>query len=327
MIERVWYQKNFLSYLLLPLSFLYRAIILIRKYLYRFKIVPSYSVGVPVIVVGNITVGGTGKTPLVIAIANQLLLQGLQPAIIIRGYRGKNKIWPARVCADSDPYLFGDEAVLMANKTDAVVIAGPNRVMSAKLAAQQFHCNMIVSDDGLQHLRLQRSVEIAVVDGERRFGNGWCLPAGPLREPIDRLKKVDVIVINGEKKLGLFENEFLLPFEIENSAELIALKEKKLIVVTAIGNPDRFFISLRKIGLQFQTRVFRDHYFFSKSDLLCDQDAIIVMTEKDAIKCRHFSQKNIVVVCGKYNNMQVEALAGKVRSALALGFRSDRFLN
>lgn len=308
-INHIWYQKNILKYFLLPFSFIYRTIISIRHFLYQKNIFKSYKINIPVIIVGNITVGGTGKTPLVIALAKALQQNGFHPGIISRGYGGKSKKWPVFVDKNSDPILVGDEAVLMAKSTGLPVVVGPCRVASAR--ALQGAANIILSDDGLQHYALKRDIEIAVIDSTRRFGNGFCLPAGPLREPVSRLKSADFIVIN---------NNFLIPtpththtptvamyFTIDDIVNVIdenkkinvpELKNKKIMAVAAIGNPERFFNSLRSLNIFFETKIFPDHYFFEKKDFELIKSDIILMTEKDAVKCAAFSDDRFYMVRG-----------------------------
>ncbi len=303
MITKIWYQPNTLKYFLYPFSLLYRLIISIRQFCYKIKLFKSYRVSAPVIVVGNITVGGTGKTPLVIALIDELKKHGFHPGIILRGYRGKSSTWPQYVTAKSDPILVGDEAVLLATKTNVPVMAGPNRVKSAEKLIADYHCDVIVSDDGLQHYALVRDIEIAVIDSSRRFGNGFCLPAGPLREPIFRLKSVDFIVANGKARAG----EFSMQFVVDNiisvvDGSVMRVDEvracKKIHAIAGIGNPQRFFESLRSLNLQFETTLFPDHYQFQKKDIESLQADIILMTEKDAIKCRDFEDSRLYVVAG-----------------------------
>lgn len=301
-MTEVWRKKNIITFLLYPLSLIYRLIIFIRRTLFKFNILKSYRVSAPVIIVGNITVGGTGKTPLVIAIANALQEKGLKPGVILRGYRGKNKTWPVLVTENSDPVQLGDEAVLLARKTNAIVIAGPDRVADAQFAIKK-GCNVIVSDDGLQHYRLKRDVEIAIVDGDAKFGNGFCLPAGPLREPVSRLKKVDFVIVNEPTVSKPASMRFVIDafINLADSTKKITideLKQKNIIALAAIGNPNRFFESLRELGLTFETRVFPDHYFFQEKDLHCTPDEVIIMTEKDAVKCAGFSHAQCWFACG-----------------------------
>lgn len=299
--EQIWYQKSILSCILFPFSLLYRLIIAIRHFCYQKNIFKSYKINMPVIVVGNITVGGTGKTPLVIALANELKKQGFQPGVILRGYRGKNKTWPAFVDQNSDPVLVGDEAVLIAKNTGVPVVVGPKRVDDARMIAS--HCNIIISDDGLQHYALQRDIEIAVIDETRGFGNGLCLPAGPLREPVSRLKTVDFIVRNGAAQHNAFSMQFMIDDAVNIIDENIKLnvselKNKKIMAVAGIGNPKRFFDSLRSYDISFDEKIFPDHHAFSKNDFNGINADIILMTEKDAVKCCKFADERFYFVRG-----------------------------
>lgn len=307
MITKIWYQKNKLSYLLWPLSLLYRFIISIRQCCYKINLFKSHRVNAPVIVVGNITVGGTGKTPLVIALINELKKRGFHPGIILRGYRGKSKTWPQYVTEKSNPVLVGDEAVLLATKTNVPVMAGPDRVKSAEKLIAEYHCNVIVSDDGLQHYALARDIEMAVIDSSRRFGNEWCLPAGPLREPIVRLKSVDFIVANGKANAGEFEMKFVIDDVVSiiddnkkiDLQELTRKGECSIHAIAGIGNPDRFFQLLQSFNFQFETKIFPDHYQFQKRDFDALDADVILMTEKDAVKCRDFADERFYVVKGR----------------------------
>lgn len=302
-IKRIWYQKTFLSRCLFPLSILYQFIILVRRFLYQHKIFSVTRVIPPVIVVGNITVGGTGKTPLVIALVAALKKQGFHPGVISRGYGGKSKQWPVVVDSVSDPIRVGDEAVLIAKSTAVPVVVGPKRVDDVKKLLSVSACDVIVSDDGLQHYALHRDIEIAVIDSSRQCGNGYCLPAGPLREPASRLKTVDFIISNGKKNHGEFEMQFVIDsivnLQDENKTiNLSALSNQKIIAVAGIGNPDRFFQSLRLLGISFSEKIFPDHHAFQKSDFDFLNNQIIVMTEKDAVKCRHFCDSRFYVARG-----------------------------
>lgn len=230
--------------------------------------------------------------------------QGFHPGVISRGYGGKNKTWPVFVEANSDPKLVGDEAVLIAKSTNAPVMVGPNRVDDVLRLIQMYpEINVIISDDGLQHYALMRDVEIAVVDSSRRFGNGFCLPAGPLREPISRLKFVDFVVANGEAAAGEYAMEFVIDAMVSMSdhskkLNLMELSNKKIIALAGIGNPERFFNTLRSFEINFDTKIFPDHHAFIKSDFDAIKADIILMTEKDAVKCTSFADDRFYVVCG-----------------------------
>ena len=298
LIENIWYQpKHIGRFFLLPLSYLYQLLSALNKQL---KLSQQQKITLPVIVVGNISVGGTGKTPLVIYIAQQLQQQGLMPCIISRGYKGESKTWPLLVTKNTSVKLCGDEAKLIANNTQLPVIVGANRIASIHYAQQHCHCNIIISDDGLQHYALQRNIEIAVIDAKRRHGNGLLLPAGPLREPISRLAQVDLIVSNGLPKNN---DEHLM---LLNTGKITAIttplsylpkETTDIIVMTGIGNPSRFIASLTQLGYHIiDQALFADHYSFSQQDLdLIRQEnplIPIIMTEKDAVKCQQLNTNN-----------------------------------
>lgn len=289
-IQTLWYQKNFLSYLLWPFSAVYQGFVAFRHCLYRWGVKKTTYFPVPVIVVGNLTVGGVGKTPLVISLANALKQQGWRPGLVSRGYGGSAIRSPQAVQANSDPRLIGDEAVLIVQKTACPLVVCKKRVKAVARLLQNNNCNIVISDDGLQHLALGRQIEIAVIDGERRFGNGFCLPAGPLREPIQRLKTVDLKITNGVAEAGEWSMH-LVPgeiYQLMNPSRRLTVDDwagKTIHAVAGIGHPQRFFNTLENLGLKIRAHPFPDHYFFQKSDLDFGQNTIVVMTEKDAIKC------------------------------------------
>lgn len=292
-LERQWQTDTIGSRLLLPLAAVYRAITSFNRYLYARGWRRSESVAVPVVVVGNITVGGTGKTPLVLWIVRHLKEAGWKPGIVTRGYGGRSKTWPQVVLADSDAMLVGDEPVLLAERAEVPVVADPDRPRGAReLVAQG--CDVIVSDDGMQHYRLRRDVDIAVVDGERRFGNGRCLPAGPLREPPSRLAHVHATVIHGAAKTGEW-SMILAPVSIrrvqtgQESLPVSAWKGRRVHAVAGIGHPTRFFALLRRLGLDVIEHAFPDHYRFRPEDFYFADTHGVIMTEKDAVKCRSFA--------------------------------------
>jgi tetraacyldisaccharide 4'-kinase len=249
---------------------------------------------VPVIIVGNIVVGGTGKTPLVIWLTGLLKAQGYKPAVVCRGYLGQASSWPQLVHPSTDPRLVGDEAVLIAKRCEVPVAADPNRVRGVEYLTNQTDCDIIVSDDGMQHFALGRDIEIAVMDGERRHGNGRYLPAGPLREPVARLKNVDLVVSCGSACGVDFEMQ-LVAREIRDvrgtgiRRDVPSLKGSKVHAVCGIGNPGRFFTRLRDLGLDIQSHEFPDHHQFAPTDIDFKDDLPVLMTEKDAVKCRAFA--------------------------------------
>ena len=295
-IQAVWYGRHPLSTLLLPLSWFYRLAVACRKFIYSAGILPVHKVGAPVIVVGNLTAGGTGKTPFIIWLARYLQSRGYKPGIISRGYAGAPGKRVRRVRPDSDPDLVGDEPVLLAQRTGCPVAVSSSRVKAAEEILQQTDCDILLCDDGLQHTPLERDIEIVVVDGDRRFGNRLCLPAGPLREPVARLKTVDLVVANA-KAAG---DEFLMEYASLPARSLDGRQERELAgfrgqtvhAVAAIGNPERFFSTLRQNGINIEQHKFPDHYRFRQSDLDFDDGAAVLMTEKDAIKCRRYALEN-----------------------------------
>ncbi len=292
-LERHWYRLTPVSVLLLPLSLIFCALVQLRIRLYRLGVMPSTRLPVPVIVVGNITVGGTGKTPLVIWLANFLRQAGFRPGIVTRGYRGHSRTWPVAVNALTPAEQVGDEAVLLARHSGCAVLAGADRVAAARLHVEQ-GCNVIVSDDGLQHYRLRRDLEIAVIDSARRFGNRLCLPAGPLREPVSRLRTVAWRVANGipetgEVGMAFMPNGFYSLAKPEHRASADQFIAGPVHAVAGIGNPERFFSSLRVLGLTVIPHAFPDHHAFRPSDLNFSDDQPIIMTEKDAVKCESFA--------------------------------------
>ena len=295
-LDYYWYNKDGMTLLLLPVSWLFCAIAVLRRLLYRTGILTVHHIPVPVIIVGNISVGGTGKTPLVTWLVEQLRNEGYTPGLISRGYGGKSTHWPQQVRPDSDPCMVGDEAVLLAQRTNCPMAVGPNRVDAANALLSYKECDVIVADDGLQHYALGRDVEIAVVDGIRRFGNGHCLPAGPLREPLPRLKSVDIVVTNGVAGPREYRME-LVPDRLHNIAQpektlaLDSFSQKTVHAVAGIGHPDRFFRQLETHDITVIEHPFPDHHPFNAEDIHFPDDLPVLMTEKDAVKCQNFASK------------------------------------
>ena len=296
-----WARTTWVSRLLTPLSWLYRAWVTVRLSWYHRGWLKSVRLPLPVIVVGNISVGGTGKTPLVLWLAARLREAGYRPGIVSRGYKGKAKK-PMVVRADSDAAVCGDEPVMLARDSGCPVWIGKDRAKAAQaLIEANPVCNVIISDDGLQHYRLARDVEIAVVDGARGNGNGKMLPAGPLREPVVRLQTVDAIVVRGslsESLMSTLRNAFTMtlePVKLRNLHEVNrtlafkSLKDKRVHAVAGIGNPQQFFDSLTRLGITHVPHAFPDHHAFKAADITFDDGDTVVMTEKDAVKCERFA--------------------------------------
>lgn len=296
-LEYSWYHRSPWLILLTPASLVYCGLSRMRRVLYQAGLLARHKIPVPVIIVGNLTVGGTGKTPLVTWLVDFLRTSGYRPGVIARGYKGRARHWPQPVRVDSDPLIVGDEAVLLAGRCRCPIAVAPDRVAAARALLDQGECDLIVCDDGLQHYALDRDIEIVVIDGDRRFGNGFCLPAGPLREPSGRLTEVDLVVVNGSGGRG----EYPMTMRAERAIsldpgigprELASFDRQCVHAVAGIGNPGRFFARLRQAGLRLEEHVFPDHHVYVAKDLDFGDDRPVVMTEKDAVKCRNFGLKN-----------------------------------
>lgn len=297
--QQQWQKISVWHGLLIPLSSLFWLISSLRRSAYKLGIFKSYKVTVPVIVIGNINIGGTGKTPVVIWLAKRLKEVGYKPAIISRGYGGASS---GEVLPDGLASIFGDEPVLLAQRTGCPVWVGRDRVATAKALLQKHpECDLVLSDDGLQHYRLQRDVEIAVIDGVRGFGNHFLLPAGPLRESTSRLTSVDVVVQHGGDQLDEKFNlhtfkmhlDALMFHQLINPQNTKSAKDfanKNTLAIAGIGHPERFFKQLSSMGLQFEQQAFPDHHPFQPHDLQNKKAELVLMTEKDAVKCKQFAQ-------------------------------------
>ena len=296
-LDYYWYTRSPWLLLLTPLSLLFRMLVWLRRFAYRKGLLRSYRISLPVIIVGNITAGGTGKTPLVIWLAEHLRDKGYRPGIISRGYGGQASNWPQQVRADSDPAMVGDEAVLMAGATQCPMAVGPDRVAAARALIEHSDCDVILSDDGLQHYALQRDIEIIVIDGVRRFGTGFLLPAGPLREPVQRLQEADLVVINGlgssdEHQMRMNPGDAHSLLEASSTRRLSDFYAHAVHAVAGIGNPERFFQLLQQQGMQVEKHAFPDHYQYKSADIRFGDNKPVIMTEKDAVKCRYFAAEN-----------------------------------
>ena len=306
-LEKAWHKKAGWLILLWPLSMLFQLLTILRRVLQQPKRRPSY-LKVPVIVVGNISLGGTGKTPLLISLVKLLQAQGLKPGVVSRGYGGEAKNYPLSVDADSDVRESGDEAFLIAEKTLCPVYVDPDRSSALRALLDAEDVDVVLSDDGLQHYKLYRDLEIVVVDGQRLFSNGFCLPAGPLREPLSRLKSVDFLIVNGTSvdTLGQLENASTMVLQPRSLINMVSGEKRpfagapfnmgnKLQAVSALGNPERFYALLARLPYQLKTSSFPDHHSFTAEDFEnqgIDEHQPVVMTEKDAVKCREFAKDN-----------------------------------
>lgn len=305
LVADVWYGRSAWSWLLLPLAWLYALVTSIRRGLYRCGVLRRRRVGVPVIVVGNITAGGTGKTPISIWLAKALRHAGWHPGVVSRGYRGSTGPHPVSATTDSDPSIVGDEALLMAKETACPVAVHPDRVAAAlKVVADG--ANLVIADDGLQHYRLARDVEIAVVDGARGLGNGRLLPAGPLREPPWRLGGVDRVLVHDARgqsrapELALDQEPLRFHLDIvgvcrldgSESRHIDEFRGRTVHAVAGIGHPERFFDMLEHFGLDVLRHPLPDHAIIGLDDLEYDDDFPVLLTEKDAVKCRSLDVAN-----------------------------------
>lgn len=319
-LEHVWQTRNPLAWGLLPLAGLFCMVVQVRRVAYGRDWLPRRRLPVPVLVVGNLSVGGTGKTPLVIWLARYLQTRGHRPGILTRGYRGRARDWPRLVKPDTDPMEVGDEAVLLARRGGCPVAAGPDRAAAGCLLLDQRGCDFLICDDGLQHYALARDLEIAVVDGARQFGNGFCLPAGPLREPRGRLRQVDLVVVHGAPgeetpALRLVGDEALNLRDPRQTRPLASWRGQTLTAMAGIGHPERFFQMLRDQGLDIRARPFPDHHGFQPQDLAEAGSGPILMTEKDAVKCEPFAPANVwyLPVVAEPNALFINRFEGLLR--------------
>ncbi|MEW9623450.1 tetraacyldisaccharide 4'-kinase [Rhodanobacter geophilus] len=291
-LESAWYGNGRSPWWTWPLAGLYGALTALRRGLYRAGALRSVRLPVPVIVIGNLTAGGTGKTPLAIALVAALRARGFRPGVASRGHGGRQRE-PMLLGETPDPSEVGDEPCLMVACGVPVAI-GRDRPAAAQLLAAS-GCNVVIADDGLQHYRLARDVEICVIDGARRFGNGRLLPAGPLREPLRRLARVDLRVCNGgtpqvdEYPMQLAGGD-VVTLDGVRRQPLPAFAGRRVHAVAAIGNPARFFASLRDAGIDVIEHAFPDHHAFAAAELDFGDDLPVLMTDKDAVKCRGFAQ-------------------------------------
>lgn len=306
---RSWYSQQ-TTYWLLPFGWLFRMIVWVRYRLYHHRVLRSYRFNVPVIIVGNISVGGTGKTPCVIALVDYFRQRGLQPGIVSRGYGGRQYRTPYTVETGDLPTDVGDEALLLKQRCQCPVVIAKQRAAAVHHLLKTSDCNVIISDDGLQHYALARTYEIVMIDGERGFGNQMTLPAGPLREPLPRLQRSDALVVTGDKSLSLPSNlslppTYSMPLKVTCCYALQSPSQQKPLTdftgqcvhgVAAIGHPERFFQLLVSYGIQVIEHAFADHHHFELADFAEFADKCILLTEKDAVKCQSLQLSNAWVV-------------------------------
>jgi tetraacyldisaccharide 4'-kinase len=299
-VQAFWSRKRFLNFLLLPVSALFGAVVALRRWLYRKGLLFSAHPGVPVIVVGNLTAGGSGKTPFVIWLVQWLQAKGFRPGVVSRGY-GRQDRSVRCVTYSSMAAEVGDEPLLVHLKTGVPVAVGADRLAAARLLlARHPGVDVIVSDDGLQHYRMRRNLELVLADAQTVFGNGWLLPAGPLREPVSRIEQADALILTERKgqagKMAAEIPQFTVRHEpagyqnLANGVHAAALPDRQgrqVQAVTGIARPEEFFNLLASLHINHHPRAYPDHYQFKASDL--DASAVVVMTEKDAVKCKAFA--------------------------------------
>lgn len=325
MIERIWSGRSLLYLLFLPLSWLYGFITFIRRFLYNHGWLKTWRAPIPVIVVGNLTAGGNGKTPVVIWLVEELKQHGINVGVVSRGYGGKSDCYPLIVTSTTSTQQAGDEPVLIYQRTGVPVAVAPKRSDAIKALLAENDLDLIITDDGLQHYALQRDIELVVIDGIRRFGNGWWIPAGPMRERISRLASVDAIITNGGiAKSGEIAME-LEPAQAINllSGEHIDVnKLERVVAMAGIGHPQRFFNLLKELSVSVERQyAFQDHQSYTRIGLtdLANKNETLLMTEKDAVKCKTFAQPNwwYLPVNAVFSKTDKEKLVNKVMSALS----------
>jgi tetraacyldisaccharide 4'-kinase len=322
-LNRIWYERPAPPWWLVPMSLAYGAVSGSRRFLYAKRMRRTRRLSRPVVIVGNLTVGGTGKTPLVCWLVARLAERGFRPGIVTRGYGG-SAVSVRLIDATDDPKLVGDEPVLLAQRTHVPVAVGRDRPAAAQLLIGA-GCDVIVSDDGLQHYALARDCEVVVIDGDRRFGNGWLLPAGPLRETRSRLAVADAIVVNGGR--ALLDGALSMRLEAKSAVALaggaaVALDEfagREVHAVAGIGNPERFFNTLRAHGILVLGHPLADHARITGRDIQFADDKPVLMTEKDAVKCRDEADARhwYVPVSAVFESNEASALLATISERIA----------
>ncbi len=311
-----WKQNTWKTQLLWPLSKLvcWEAA---RRFTRFKKFPPPVQSSATVIVVGNIVVGGSGKTPFILWLTRQLQAKGLRVGIISRGYGGQSKQWPQSVTAESDPVLVGDEPVLLAKQLGCPIAVSPKRPEAIALLNHQATLDVIISDDGLQHYAMARDIEVVLMDAQRQVGNGLCLPAGPLRESLERLQSVDFCIWNGlDEPLNfplmlpatvaqyrmqlkpvrlrqVMNPEQVIELALNEAGQVPGFMGEQVTAIAGIGNPSRFFNSLKSLGFYVDEHAFADHHAFQWSDFkVLDPQKRLIMTEKDAVKCIELAKQH-----------------------------------
>ncbi len=298
-INRMWYQHghSLLSDVLLPIAMIFKYLASVRRFIYKRSASP---ITTPIIVVGNLTVGGVGKTPFVIALAKALQAEGVRVGIVSRGYGARVKHFPHHVQLTDSASCVGDEPLLIAQHTACPVVIAPKRTEAVHFLLKNHQPQVILSDDGLQHYAMKRTLEIVLIDGVRQLGNQRCLPSGPLREPVKRLQEVDFIVMNGHQQMQDCDQPiYHMQLQASEPRQLgtnkvVAWQDlaQPITAIAGIGHPERFFSTLQTLNIPHQAYAFPDHHAFSAQDF-AKFDKTVLMTEKDAVKCAPFGTKNM----------------------------------
>ncbi len=295
-LEAAWYRGDRWLWLLRPLEWLFRLLAALRRRLYRSGIISSYRAPLPIVVVGNITVGGTGKTPVVIALVEAVQANGLRPGVVSRGYGATNADFPHRLSESSDARQSGDEPLLIHRRTQVPCVVDSDRANAVQVLLRHYELDLIICDDGLQHYALARDFEIAVVDATRRLGNGFCLPAGPLREPASRLLSVDKVLYRGSDSTAdgvRYEPKAWVNLQTGEQRPLDEFSGGVLALALAgIGQPQQFYSTLDSLGVTYQIREFPDHHSYTAQDFAALDESLVLMTEKDAVKCLSLAGPN-----------------------------------
>lgn len=336
-LERGWYRRSFWLYLLWPAALVFGVLVRLRRVLLSRS--AAKEPGPPVVVVGNINIGGTGKTPFVIRLVQKLQKAGFTPGVISRGYGSDAPRYPLVVDSGSSLDEAGDEALVIIRNCACPMVIAADRPAALRTLLETADVDVVISDDGLQHYALHRDMEIVIVDGQRMFGNGMLLPAGPLREPVSRLKTVDHVVVNGEpiSRAGLPESAVSMKLEPLFLINLLSGERKpfrgapfnigtRIHAISGIGNPQRFFDLLQQLPFHVETHAFPDHHRFTSEDfeaLVMPDNETIVMTEKDAVKCVEFARPNFwyvsvaVKLPAEFEALLLEQIGSLVREAAA----------
>lgn len=295
-LEAAWYRGDKWLWLLRPLECLFRLLAAVRRWLYHYSIIASYRPSIPVVVVGNITVGGTGKTPIVIALVEALQAKGLRPGVVSRGYGATNADYPHKLSEDSVASQSGDEPLLIHRRTNAPCVVDPDRANAVRVLLEDNELDLVICDDGLQHYALGRDFEIAVIDAERGLGNEFCLPAGPLREPKSRLLSVNKVLYRGSDSAqdGVrYEPRAWVNLQTGEHRSLNGVSgAHQAVALAGIGQPQQFFATLDGLEITYEARVFPDHHSYTAADFAALGDSLLLMTEKDAVKCQSLAGPN-----------------------------------